>query len=219
MLVTIAPPGMQSRKVASMRCRFADQPAAVVVVHRHAEAPRPARDGAADPPHAEDAETPAVHVAAQKLAGHPAAPSTAAHQREPLHRAPRRAQHEQQGDVGTGFAEHVRGAEELDSPRRERREIDMVGADRIGANDAEAWRQACDHRRIEQIGRGDNQNLRAKAARDEFIARQHAVGCVEDGIVLIMKRLCCGRRQDTGDEDARPARQATHGALMRRDTV
>ena len=115
-----------------------------MIMDRHAEGAGTTRDAASDPSHAQNAERLADQLDADQLRRVPAGPVAAADQVDALGRAPCRAQHQQQPDLGDRVGQNAGRVQYRQATRLRRRDVDMLVADRIGRDDLERSGQGAD---------------------------------------------------------------------------
>ncbi len=101
---------------------------------RHAEGAGASRDAAADPAHAENAEILAEQLDTDKLGRIPPGPMAAADEVDALGRAPCRAEHQKQADLGDRVGQDAGRVEHGQAAGLSRRDIDMLVADRVGSH-------------------------------------------------------------------------------------
>ncbi len=109
----------------------------------------------ADLAHAENSEPLAVEPLADELHGLPAAPFLLLQKPLALGRAPGRAKNKQHGDFGGGDGDGVGRVRHADAARFGGGKVDVIEADGIGGDDAQARGQPADDIGVEFLGERD----------------------------------------------------------------
>ena len=176
-LVQALPPGR-----LELGLGFLVQAVPVVIVDGEAEAPRPARDGLADPPHADDAEALAPDAMAQHRGGRPALPVAAAQQPLAFGKPARHREDQGHRHVCRVLGQHARRVGHQDAALPRCGEVDVIDAGPEVRDQLQVGAGLADDGAVDRVRHRRNEHVGVRHHPRQGLAVERPIILIESGV-------------------------------------
>jgi len=160
-------------------------PVAIMIMDRQAKPLGPARNGGADPTHADNAQPLAMNTMAQHSRWAPSCPFALAHQLLPFHQTAGNRQDKRHGHISGVFGQHIWGIGHNDATFAGDGEINMVHAGAKTGDHFQAVASRIQYVFVNLVGYSWDQNFRARNRIQHLVAGKSLINQVQ----LTIKQL------------------------------
>ena len=174
---------------------------AVVIMDLQAEGFCPARDGLADPAHADDAEALAGQAAAQHPGRRPAIETAGIHDLRAFIQAARHGKDQRHGDIGRVIGQHARRVGHGDAALDGALHVDIVHTGAKLGDEAQLLACARQKAAVDMVGHGGHQHIGGLHRLGQFFLCERVIVLIEAGVEQLLHPQFHRGRQFASDDD------------------
>jgi hypothetical protein len=171
------------------------------------------RHGGADPAHADDAEPPAAHPAADEGHRRPALPAARLHHREPLGDAAGDRKDQRHRHVGGVLGHHARRVRDEDATLAGAGHVDMVHPGAVVGDELQLFARLRQQIGVDLLGQAGDEHVGPPHRGGKLLARHPAVGIAQFHVEKLPHPGLDDRRQASRHDNTQALRSHRTGLL------